>query len=196
MPNNQIPATTPRIPITALILSGGKGKRMGYIDKGLVLLNNKPLVEHVLDRIQPQVDEIILSCNQNKQVYQKFGLPLVSDQYPGDTGPLAGILSAANIITSPLCFITACDMPYLPNNLIEKLATQLDEHAAITVSVEGQLQPLASVIRTRELATITAFLNSGQRSIKKWLTSINTKVITIDAEDTAFKNINYLDQLS
>jgi len=179
--------------ISAIILSGGRGHRMLNQDKGLQQFGDKMLIEHLIERIQPQVDEIIISHNRNKEIYLHFGLPLVNDGNDEFQGPLAGILGAKPQINHDLCFIAPCDMPDIPLDIVEKLRKHLGHHDAVTVSLDGKNQPLLTLVRTQHIDSIKFYLDSGKRSVIAWLETLDLEVLEL----TGFKlkNINSRDQL-
>jgi len=109
--------------ITGLVLAGGQGRRMGTIDKGLVPLRGRAMVQHVLDRFRPQVDEIIINANQHRAEYEAFGHPVLSDAIGGFAGPLAGLQVGLSRASFPLIATVPCDSPFLPGDLVARLAS-------------------------------------------------------------------------
>jgi molybdopterin-guanine dinucleotide biosynthesis protein A len=175
---------------SAIVLSGGQGSRMGYRDKGLVRLDGKPLVQHVLDRVIPQVNEIVISCNRNTTEYQKVGYPIVKDILPDYPGPLAGVLSAGMKVSSPVTFIIPSDMPFIPLDIVFLLFEKMKSHRAITALVNDKLEPLVSLVQTESIATVSDYLLSGQHSVRGWLKLLGGIVTPIDAPANAFRNMN------
>ncbi|MDO9188930.1 MAG: molybdenum cofactor guanylyltransferase, partial [Sulfurimicrobium sp.] len=100
--------------VTAIVLAGGRGQRMGEADKGLVLLHGKPLVSWVLERIAPQVDEVLISANRNLERYRELGYAVLPDEMPDFPGPLAGLHRAMAEASHPLWLSVPCDTPFLP----------------------------------------------------------------------------------
>jgi len=180
--------------ISAIILSGGRGSRMLNQDKGLQRFGNKMLIEHLIERIQPQVDEIIISHNRNSKKYLELGLPLANDGNNEFQGPLAGILGAKPLLSHRLCFIAPCDMPNIPLNIVEQLRKHLAHHDAVSVSLDGRDQPLLSLLRTQHIDSIEQYLNLGKRSVKGWLETLDLDMLEL----TGFKlkNINSLAELA
>ena len=120
--------TTPRPAerrITGVLLAGGQGSRMGGVDKGLVELAGRPMAAHALARLAPQVDELIINANQNLAAWQAFGHPVFGDDIGGFAGPLAGLHAALVRARHPLVVTAPCDSPFLPADLVERLATAL-----------------------------------------------------------------------
>ena len=184
--------------ITALILAGGRGSRMGEVDKGLQLFRGKPMVAHVLERLGPQADEIIINANRNLEQYEKFGLRVVADAIDGFAGPLAGLHVGMSHAMHPLVATAPCDSPFLPLDLIARLQAALENEAAdlAVAKTFDQAHPVFCLTK-RELAPhLRAFLESGQRKIDKWYTSLKVVEVNFDDEEAAFANINTLEELN
>ena len=184
--------------ITALILAGGRGSRMGEVDKGLQLFRGKPMVAHVLERLGPQADEIIINANRNLEQYEKFGLRVVADAIDGFAGPLAGLHVGMSHAMHPLVATAPCDSPFLPLDLIARLQAALENEAAdlAVAKTFDQAHPVFCLTK-RELAPhLRAFLESGQRKIDKWYSSLKVVDVNFDDEEAAFANINTLEELN
>ena len=182
--------------VTAVILAGGKGRRMEGKDKGLVELANRPLIEYVIDAIKPQVAAIILNANRNQQQYSLYGYPVISDMLEDYQGPLAGFFSAMEKATSSHIVTLPCDGPLLPNDLVDRLIFALtDNKAEIAVAHDGdRMQPVYSLIPTTLIASLKTFLDSGERKIDFWYKQ--HKVALADFSDCpeTFRNINTAEQ--
>lgn len=178
--------------ITAVILAGGKGRRMQGMDKGLIELNDKLLIQHVISAIAPQVGQLVINANRNLQLYADLGYPIVSDTMDDYQGPLAGLLATMNSIDTPELVSVPCDGPLLPRDLVERLVMARDQAAAdIAVAHDGQrLQPVYALMPTRLKQDLKAFLESGGRKIDLWYAQ--HQVVHADFSDTteAFININ------
>ena len=181
--------------IAAIVLAGGQGSRMGFKDKGLLPFLGRPLILHVTSRINPQVAELVISCNRNIDQYKKLGFPIVQDERSGFAGPLAGILSAQNKITSSFCLIVPCDMPYIPLNIVNRLKSAMGNHEAVTAVVDDMLEPLVSVVETRCIRSIEDYLVSGRHSVRGWLETLNGTVAAFEKHPDAFRNINTPEEL-
>ncbi len=107
--------------ISAVILAGGKARRMNGADKGLQLLQNKPLISHVIERLQPQVIDISINANRHHEEYAQWVFPVFSDELPDFQGPLSGMLTALEQAKTDFVLFVPCDSPYFPQNLLEKL---------------------------------------------------------------------------
>ena len=116
--------------ISGIVLAGGQGRRMGGVDKGLEPLRGKPMVQWVLGRLEPQVDEVLINANQNLEAYARFGYRVVTDEVGGFAGPLAGLASGMRLASRPLVVSAPCDSPFLPTDLVARLHA-LDAGAAV-----------------------------------------------------------------
>ena len=112
--------------VTGLILAGGQARRMGNVDKGLELFLGKRLVDHVYERLAPQVGGVIINANQNHDAYKTFGVRVVSDAIGNFAGPLAGLHAGLSVSRRPYLVSVPCDSPFLPVNLVERLMARLD----------------------------------------------------------------------
>lgn len=178
--------------ITAVILAGGKGRRMQGEDKGLIELNGKLLIQHVISAIAPQVGQLVINANRNLQQYADLGYAVVSDSMDDYQGPLAGFLATMNSIDTPELVTVPCDGPMLPHDLVKRLITGRNQAAAdIAVAHDGQrLQPVYALMPTRLKQDLKAFLESGGRKIDLWYA--RHQVVHVDFSDIpeAFININ------
>ncbi len=184
--------------VTGLVLAGGLGRRMGGVDKGLVELDGKPMVAHVLARLAPQVDSVLINANQNIDRYATFGPPVVPDRIEGFAGPLAGLHAGLSAASTPLLVTVPCDSPFLPLDLVERLRTALDAaRAQLAVARTGdQAQPVFSMVRREVLEDLAQFLAGGGRKIDAWYARLNVVEVAFDDEAEAFANINTREELS
>jgi molybdopterin-guanine dinucleotide biosynthesis protein A len=178
---------------SCIILAGGKGQRMGGSDKGLQQYRHRRLIEHVIDKISPQVDDIIISANRNLAEYNSLGFSVVQDSSDNYDGPLAGIQSAAPHCKNPWVLIIPCDMPTLPDDLVATLRQHTRDSSLVTVRCNDKLQ-LVFLMHNSLLPSISDFLASDQRTVMRWLDTVDTRVIDIDNENY-FHNINTVEQL-
>ena len=166
-------------------------------DKGLTLLNGRPLVAWVLERISAQVDEILISANRNLERYRQFGYPVLRDATPGFQGPLAGLYSAMTKAAHPLLLCVPCDTPFLPNNLVEILLDALEESGAdIAIPVvDGQVHRAVCLCRLTLRPGLENFLDQGGRRVGEWQAQLNrVEVAFSDAQ--AFLNLNTREELA
>lgn len=176
---------------TGVVLAGGRGERMGGRDKGLVELNGRPLFEHVLARLRPQVGELMIIANRNAETYRKAGVPVVGDEVPAQ-GPLGGIATALAKATTPDVLIVPCDVPLLPEDLSERLHRARGGGAAeILVAHDGaHLQMLCALLRVELLDSLRRFLSGPERAVHAWYA--RHRVVPVDFSDSldAFVNVN------
>lgn len=177
--------------ITGVILAGGRGERMGGVDKGLVPLNGQPMIEHVIARLRHQVADIIISANRNHALYEQFGFRVVADALPGYLGPLAGIASGLHAATTDYVAIAPCDCPVIGDTLIERLWQALDTGGKdVAVAHDGaRLQPTFLLLRRELLQDLNASLYAGERKIETWVQRHRAAVVSFENEQ-AFVNIN------
>lgn len=181
-----------RADITGLVLAGGQGRRMGMVDKGLVELDGQPLVAHVLARLAPQVSCVIVNANRNADRYRALGHPVVSDAIGGYAGPLAGLHAGLAAAATPFVATVPCDSPFLPTDLIARLAHAFDAKPLdIAVArTHEQPHPVFALVRRDVRAHLERFLDDGGRKIDAWYASLRLSEVAFDDEADAFRNIN------
>ena len=185
--------------VTGIVLAGGQGRRMGGVDKGLVALDGRPLVAHVLERLRPQVADIVINANQNTERYAEFGLPVVRDTVGGFAGPLAGLHAGLAHIAREYAVTVPCDSPFLPLDLVARLGAALASHAGAELAVArtfDQPHPVFCLVRRDVLPHLAAFLGAGGRKIDAWYATLAVVVVPFDDEADAFRNINTADELA
>lgn len=181
--------------VSGIVLAGGLGRRMGGVDKGLQLLHAKPMIEHVLERLRPQVDEIVINANQNLERYRTFGHRVVSDAIGGFAGPLAGLHAGLQAITSPLAVTVPCDSPFLPADLVARLQKHLGSNDLAVAKTGDQAHPVFALVRQSVAANLETFLASGGRKIDAWYAALKVAEVSFDDEADAFRNINTREEL-
>jgi len=197
--------------ITALILAGGRGSRMGGVDKGLQNFMGLPLALHILNRLQMSggVGEIMINANRNLAAYESFGVPIWPDSLADYAGPLAGFLTGLERCETPYLLTVPCDTPLLPLDLAQRLAAALEaEHADIAMAAapeagkDGRMQvrtqPVFCLLRTGLLESLVRFTHDGGRKIDAWTALHKTVVVPFDApgdNPQAFFNANTLAEL-
>lgn len=184
--------------ITGLVLAGGRGSRMGGIDKGLQLLRGEPLVAHAIRRLAPQVGAVMLNANRHLDRYAAFGLPVWPDADVDFAGPLAGFLAGLAHCSTPWLITVPCDTPRFPADLVVRLATGLGSApAAVVVTHAGggrQPQPVFCLMQQRLHGDLAAWLAAGERKIDRWLTRVGCAEVAF-ADADAFFNANTLAEL-
>ena len=178
--------------ITALILAGGKGRRMGGRDKGLLPFGDGLLVGHVLSAILPQVGGVMINANRHQAEYAQLGYPVVADSLADFQGPLAGFLAGLEQLQTEYLLTLPCDGPIVVADLAPRLANGLDEAGAdIAVAHDGRrLQPVYALLHRRVLPDLRAALAEGERKIDRWYP--RNAWVTVDFSDVPeqFSNIN------
>jgi len=185
-----------RLPITAIVLAGGRATRMGGQDKGLVELAGRPMIAHVLAALAPQVERVIINANRNLDRYAAFGWPVVADEDTGFLGPLAGLAAGLRAATTPLVLTAPCDCPLLAPDLVARLYSALErEHAEIAVPFDGErLQPVFALVK-RELAdSLAAYLGGGDRKIDRWFAQHRLAQVDFSDRPENFVNVNDPDE--
>jgi len=182
--------------VTGIVLAGGQGRRMGGVDKGLQLLHGKPMVEHVIGRLAPQVDEILINANQNLEAYGRFGHRVVPDAIGGFAGPLAGLHAGLGAAKSPFALTVPCDSPFLPADLCSRLKNGLQENDLAVAKTGDQPHPVFSLVRVSVLDHLAQFLSDGGRKIDAWYSTLKIVEVPFDDEADAFRNINTREELN
>ena len=185
--------------LTALILSGGRGSRLGGRDKGLITYQNQLLVEKALEMIRPRCRQIIISANRNLEQFRQYGFPVVTDIEPGFRGPLMGIYSAMTYLlesgtvdaTNHGLLTLPCDMPNIPDQILDQLHDQSRDqrHAIITKDARGE-QYLLGTLPLHLRDNLKAYLNQGNNKVADWILSLNPQVIRAQPQTLCFHNIN------
>jgi molybdopterin-guanine dinucleotide biosynthesis protein A len=186
--------------ITGLVLAGGRGSRMGGVDKGLQTFRGAPMALHVVMRLTPQVGTMMINANQNLGPYEGFGVPVWPDQIGGFAGPLAGLHTGLSHCETDYLVTAPCDSPFLPNDLVERLADALaDQDADLAVAVTGegesrQPHPVFCLVKAALLPHLTQFLQDGGRKFDAWYAPLKAAEVQFP-DEAAFRNINTLAEL-
>ncbi len=182
----------PRSDVTGVILAGGLARRMGGVDKGLVELAGRPMIEHVLDALAPQVGSLLINANRNLDRYAAYGQPVVSDTLQGYMGPLAGVLSAMQRLASGFLVTVPCDAPLLAPDLVSRLYDAcIAQGADVAVATDGRRQqPVFLLLRAGTAPALESYLAGGGRKIDTWFAQLRLAEADFsDAPDT-FVNVN------
>ena len=184
--------------ISGVILAGGMGRRMGGADKGLIEFLGRPMIEHVAERLRPQVGEILINANRELAHYGSLGYPVIEDEIGGFAGPLAGLHKAMLVAAHPYVLTVPCDSPLLPHNLAERLMNGLMERDAdLAVAKTGiQSHPVFCLCKRSVHAHLRAFLDAGGRKIDAWYATLPSVEVAFDDQAEAFSNINTREELS
>jgi molybdenum cofactor guanylyltransferase len=194
-------AVPAREAITGLILAGGRGQRLGGVDKGLQPWRGLPLVDHALARLAPQVREVMISANRNAPAYASRVTRVLADASDDFSGPLAGILAGLRAAATPWVAVVPCDSPCLPLDLVERLVLGLaGASGAVVRRANGdgalRLEPVCCLLSTALADDLARHLAEGGRKVEGWLSRHATPVLfERPGDDAAFANINTLADL-
>jgi len=186
--------------ITGLILAGGRGSRMGGVDKGLQNHQGTALAMHAMLRLQPQVGHLMINANRNLGAYDSMGVPVWPDAIADYPGPLAGFLAGLEHCETPWLVTVPCDTPNFPADLVARLAQALvaeDAQIAMAATMEEgrvQVQPVFCLMAASLMESLVAFTQGGQRKIDKWTGQHRCATVVFDDAD-AFFNANTLEEL-
>ena len=178
--------------ISSIILAGGRATRMSGVDKGLIQLQNQPFIQHVINRIQPQVDEIFINANREIVQYEAFGYDVLQDENQDFAGPLAGILLGLKHAKHELVLSVPCDSPLLPLDLVARLYSGMAESRMdiAVASSDGNAHPVFCLMKKSVLPSLQALMDAGERKVSAWQKS--QKYVEVDFSDCseAFVNLN------
>ena len=186
--------------VTGLVLAGGRGSRMGGVDKGLQNHLGMPLALHALLRLGPQVGALMINANRNLGAYEAMGVPVWPDAQLDFPGPLAGFLAGLEHCETPYLLTVPCDTPNFPTDLVSRLAdalAQQDAEIAMAATQEDgrlQVQPVFCLMQASLLESLVAYTHAGQRKIDGWTAQHRCAVVTFDAAQDFF-NANTPDEL-
>lgn len=187
--------------ITGLILAGGRAQRMGGIDKGLIPFHGKPLIESAIAKLKPQVQTIVINANRSITKYATYGYPVVMDETPDFSGPLAGFSVGLKACKTPYLLTSPCDSPLLPNNLTELLAAEMESGDfqlvyASSKEADGKVwaQPVFCLMRSNLESSLNQFLQKGDLKIDHWFKGLRTSTVVFD-DPLVFANVNTPEEL-
>jgi len=178
--------------ITAVILAGGQGRRMGGQDKGLLDFGGRLLIEILIEALQNQQLGIVINANRNQSTYQSYGYPVIRDDLEDFQGPLAGFASAMAAVKTDFILTLPCDSPMLADNFAGRFIDRHNrEQAPVCVAHDGErLQPVYALINTGLLDDLKRFLLSGERKIDRWYAQHDYTTVDFSSDATMFENIN------
>lgn len=186
--------------ISGLILAGGLSTRMGGRDKGLQLLEGRPMIADIIERLQPQVGPLLINANQNYEAYEVFGLPMIADVISNFVGPLAGMHAGLSHCTTPYLLSVPCDCPFLPTDLARRLSDAVmssgaDIAYAITINQnQTEHHPVFCLLKRGVIVGLAEYLSEGGRKVLSWVSSQAHVQVVFD-DHSAFLNINTPDDL-
>ena len=204
-PSAESPSEIATTQITGVVLAGGRGTRMGGLDKGMQSYGGLPLALHSLRRLQPQVGTVLLNANRNLELYRSFDVTVITDTIADFAGPLAGFIAAMEHCDTPYLVTVPCDTPQFPLDLVARMAQALVDASAdiamasaMEAAADGTpayfRQPVFCLLRTRLLPDLRGFVAEGGRKIGAWTAQQHTVQVQFD-EPGAFANVNTLAQL-
>ena len=186
--------------VTAVILAGGKGRRLEGQDKGLVTYKNKRLVEHVIERIEPQVHQVLINANRNQETYETYGFSVISDEMSNFQGPLAGFATAMKAANTDYIVTMPCDGPSLPLDYVSRMLASLQECShtdCIFVAHDGErIQPVHALIPVSLIASLESFLDGGERKVDLWYAKHGLVEVDFSDQPNSFFNVNRKEQLT
>lgn len=190
-------ASLREITLTALILAGGQARRMAGQDKGLIALAGRPLIAWVLDRIAPQVGEVVISANRHRETYAEFGHPVVADDHADYRGPMAGIAAAGAQARGEWLLAVPCDAPFLPADLGRRLLDRAIESNSrlVRAADSGQIHYTSFLFQRSLLADLAAHVADGRLKLQDWQAEHGAETVTF-ADAGAFLNVNTPDDLA
>ncbi len=188
--------------ITGLILAGGRAQRMGGIDKGLISFHGKPLIESAISRLKPQVSAILINANRSITKYSHYGYPVLMDQTPDFSGPLAGFSVGLKHCKTPYLLTSPCDSPLLPTDLAKNMATELEDNNlelvfASSKEADGKVwsQPVFCLMKSSLQDSLDAFLSKGDLKIDRWFKELRSGTVVFE-NPQAFANVNTPEELA
>ena len=177
--------------ITAGILAGGEGRRLGGIDKGWYDIAGRSLIERTLERVQPQAGRVVISANRSLSRYRALGYPVHTDDSDDANGPLAGIAALLRAAQTPFVLIVPVDTPQLPLDLAERLASALQPEHDLAVAQAGeQRHVLHALMRRRLVDDVQAAIFAGVRRVGQWQAELSCATVDWGGQSSAFANIN------
>ena len=182
---------------TAIILSGGRATRMNGVDKGLVFLQDKPLIAQVILRLKPQVDEILINANREIARYEALGYPVLKDENKDFIGPLAGFSLGLQHAKHDYVLTVPCDSPLFPLDLAARLLNRmLESRMDIAVaSSDGNTHPVFCLMKKSVLPSLLAYIESGERKVSAWQKSQQYLEVNFSDCSDAFVNLNTFEDL-
>lgn len=175
---------------TGVILAGGQGSRMGGQDKGLLGLQGKPLYQHVLQRLRPQVDSVLISANRNIDQYQLSGCQVVPDSLADYPGPLAGMLSGLQHSQTEWVAFCACDTPWIPEDFVMRLWLQRGDAPAVWVKSLQRDHPTLALVNRSLADDLTKWLLRGERRLMQFMREHGGHAVPFAMDESIFRNIN------
>ena len=180
----------PTFPVSAVILAGGRATRMGGDDKGWVPLAGQPLIVHVLERLRPQVDEVLINANRSEDRYRQLA-SVIGDEQADFQGPLAGMQAGLAAACHDWVLFVPCDGPALPRDLMARFRAALTPQTELVVAHDGEhLQPVVALLRRALRPSLSQALAEGERKTGAWFARHRMTVVPFADAPDAFINLN------
>ncbi|QPB41606.1 molybdenum cofactor guanylyltransferase MobA [Rodentibacter haemolyticus] len=185
------------ITISAVILAGGKARRMAGRDKGLQLLDGKPLILQMIERLQLQIQEISINANRHQEEYRQFGFPVFADELPDFQGPLSGMLTALEKSNTDFVLFTPCDSPFFPRNLLIKLKSAVENDRTLIAYAcdEDRDHPTFCLMSVALKDKLRDYLVSGERRLLRFMQENGGVAVKFTSNEGTFVNFNTLKDL-
>ncbi len=176
--------------ITAVILAGGQGRRMGGEDKGLIDFDGRAIIETLIDKLKQQQVDVVINANRNHDRYLAYGLPVISDELADFQGPLAGFATAMKQVNTDYILTLPCDGPFLADDFVDRFL-EAQSQALIYVAHDGErLQPVYALLKVELLGNLQKFLQTGDRKIDRWYAQHDFVTVDFSLQKNMFGNIN------
>ena len=183
--------------LTGVVLAGGRARRLGGVDKGLLMVDGRPLIAWTLDALAPQVGSVLVNANRHLERYAEFGYPVVADSLPDHQGPLAGFLAGMRAARTDWILTLPCDGPQPPLDLAARLsATLVEQEAELAVATDGRrLQSVHALLPVKLADDLERFLAQGGRRVEDWQRGHRLALADFSDRPEAFGNLNTPEEL-
>lgn len=182
--------------ITVVVLAGGKARRMGGADKGLLELDGKPLWKHVADTLASQLETVVINANRHQEIYQQSGLKVIPDSLADFPGPLAGMLSVLQQEKGDWFLFCPCDTPYIPRNLVARLKAQRNSAPVVWVHDGERDHPTIALVNRSVAPFLQEYLRSGERRVMVFMRQAGGHAVDFSDFKQAFVNVNTPEELA
>ncbi|HFL5990237.1 TPA: molybdenum cofactor guanylyltransferase MobA [Klebsiella aerogenes] len=181
--------------MTGVVLAGGRATRMGGVDKGLQLLNGRPLWRHVADTLKPQVARLVISANRHLERWHASGYPVYRDTQNDYPGPLAGMLAVMQQVDSPWFVFCPCDTPFIPSFLVERFVQQKASSSVVWAHDGERDHPAVALVHRQIIPELETYLAHGERRVMVFMRQVGGRPVNFSDVKSAFINVNTLDEL-
>ena len=182
--------------ITGVVLAGGKARRMGGADKGLLELDGKPLWKHVADTLASQLETVVINANRHQDIYQQSGLKVIPDSLADFPGPLAGMLSVLQQEKGDWFLFCPCDTPYIPRNLVARLKAQRNNAPVVWVHDGERDHPTIALVNRSVAPFLQEYLRSGERRVMVFMRQAGGHAVDFSDFKQVFVNVNTPEELA